>query len=526
MRNNHQTPSDNFLIGYFKSIIYALFIKAIIQMYIKDSQHFSSNTRYPSGVLPVFFLQMFCMIGFSVLFAILTLYCTHELHLTDQQAYNITCAFNAQVFALSILGGYLGNRWMGYNLSFIVGACLAIAGYIFLLSTNLNLFHCGLAMFALSQGLMVPSLYLILGNLYCHGDNRRDSGFILAYIGMNVGSLFASMIAGAVSQYYSYHLVLLIGVIFSFLTLIFYFIFQPKKTIVTETPSIISKIMGILIIIIFIPIVMILLDHVKWNNTLLISLGTIIIISLSFIALRNKTREIRKKLLLFLLLSILSIFFWSLYLLAPTILPIFTERNVDRSIFDIIIPAASFSVLNPFFIIILGPLTGWLWLRLAKSNRKISILGKFSLGLLLMGIGYLILAIGILAHNQSGYIFWGWIVLSYFSQTLGELCIGPIGYAMVGELIPPKQEGLMMGVWQLMSGVAGVLTNYFSNFIGKTNNTSPLITNHVYFSTFLLCGGIVVFAGVLAVSIKWLFIIIKRNSDSKFSFCELEQSSD
>ena len=462
------------------------------------------KAKYPQGVLAIFFMQMFSMVGFSILFAILTLYCIHVLHFSNQKAFNVTEAFNAQVFALSVLGGYLGNRLLGYRLVFIISAILAVIGYIFL-STNLHLFYYGLSLFALSQGLMVPSIFVLLGTLYKPNDIRRDSGFILAYIGMNIGSLFASIISGYVSQNYGYHLVLIIGLVFCCFTFISYGIFSYKiKKHIIDSPNFHLaikphfKVYGIFLILIFIPVITVLLKYAFWNNIILISLAIIIFLYLIITAF-NQQKDTRKKVLLFLLLSVLSILFWALYLLAPTVLPLFTEQNVNRNIFSTIIPAASFSSLNPFFIIILGPLTGWLWFKLGNAGKKITTVQKFSFGLLLMGMGYLILGTGILNQNSFGYIFCGWIVISYFLQTLGELCVGPIGYAMIGDLAPANQEGIMMGVWQLMSGIAGVLTNYLSHFLGKINSSSPLITNHLYLSTFLTCGSIVIVVGLLTL---------------------------
>ena len=125
--------------------------------------------------------------------------------------------------------------------------------------------------------------------------------------------------------------------------------------------------------------------------------------------------------------------------------------------------------------------------------------GKFSVGLVLMGGGYLILALGIYFHQPIGFIAMFWIVASYFLQTTGELFVGPIGYSMVGNFVPREHIGTMMGVWQLFTGVAGVFTDYLSKLIntGSDKVTNPLVTNPSYSHTFSLCGGITLVVGIL-----------------------------
>lgn len=465
------------------------------------------STGHPEGVYAMFFMQMFSMVGFSMLFSLLTLYCTHVLHFPDQRAYDISDTFNDQVFATSILGGYIANKFLGYRFAFIISGVLGILGLALLLTTNVTAFYLGLGMYVLSQGLMVPAMYVLLGMLYEDNDPRRDAGFIISYIGMNVGSFFASLFSGPISEKYGYWAAFFVGLFFAVLTLINFLMYQykfkPEKIDRmtrdhADKISLQSKMIGLIVTILCIPVISELMNHPNWNNLSLIVLGILGIIIVQYISAKQE-KPVRNKMWVFLILSIIGMAFWALYLLVPTVLPLFTERNVNRHVFDWIIPTASYSSLNPFFIITLGPILSYIWLRLCRKNIVMSTPKKFSVGIMLMGLGYLILSVAIYFHQPLGLIASAWMVASYFLQTSGELFVGPIGYSMVGNFVPREHIGTMMGIWQLFTGVAGVFTDYLSKLIntGGDKVTDPLVTNPAYSHTFTLCGGITLVIGIL-----------------------------
>lgn len=467
----------------------------------------SITNKHPDGVYAVFFLQMFAMVGFMMLFALLTLYCTHVLHMPEQRAYDISDAFNAQVFAVSVLGGYLASKFLGYRYAFILSAIFAILGLSLILTINMTAFYLGLGMYTLAMGIQVPALNVLLSMLYDKGDERRDSGFILAYVGMNVGGFLASLFSGPISVKYGYHAAFFVGLVFAILLLINFLLFQykfkPHKVdqLTREHAQAISmgkKIIGTVIALLFVPAIAALMDHPKWNNSILITVGIVCILATLMIAHKYEG-VVRKKIHIFLLLCFISLFFWSLYLLGPTVLPIFTDRNVDRHFLTYLIPTASFSSLNPFFIITIGPLLSLLWMRLSRRNLNLTPAAKIAIGLVLMGAGYVALALGIHFHNPLGYVLAIWLVFSYFLQTVGELFIGPIGYAMIGALVPYEQEGFMQGIWQLFMGISGVWTDYLAKLTHRTvgeNVSNPLLTNHDFSFTFILCGSITAIVGI------------------------------
>ncbi len=368
----------------------------------------------------------------------------------------------------------------------------------------------GLAYFIIGSGLIVPNGNCIIGKLFRKDDPLRDSGFTIVYIGINVGSLVAATSSGFISTHIGYgpafiaSFLLLIGCLILFLIsfkrLEFYSApnvrpYKPQVNTQTILPIIIA-------IIIAVPIVAYLLDHATISNCLLMIVGAVMIAIIVTLALREK-EQTRRKLFGFLIFIIFGVAFWALYSLAPSALTIFIKNNVDRMVNGFVIPTASVYGLNPFFIITIGTLTSWFFLHMSRKGRIMPLRFKFALGIASMGLGYVVLKVGITHHNPLGYIGFGWIVLSYFFQTFGELFVAPIGYAMVGTLVPARLEGMMMGAWQLSTGIAtaisGFLASATTDRIPKGQVAHPLVTNPTFSHYFGLYGLVAIGVGVLII---------------------------
>jgi POT family proton-dependent oligopeptide transporter len=235
------------------------------------------------------------------------------------------------------------------------------------------------------------------------------------------------------------------------------------------------------------------------------------VIGLIYFALRQPDLAQRYKIIAFLSLCILSIGFWSLYMLEPSLLTVFIANNVNRHVLGLSIPASSYYSLDSIFVIVLGLLYSGLWRYLAKRNKEPSIPAKFILSLLSMGIGYCIFVLGIyMTHANPPLVNSAWIVLGYAFLVTGELLIAPVGLAMVGILLPKGKEGIGMGIWELFTGFAAVLSAYLANLAVIPSGGSPVITNPVFLEAFLKIGLGAMMLGMLA-----LCFIPKLNKHTK-----------
>jgi POT family proton-dependent oligopeptide transporter len=205
--------------------------------------------------------------------------------------------------------------------------------------------------------------------------------------------------------------------------------------------------------------------------------------------MQQRQIEARNKLWAYIILALTGVIFWTLYQLAPMGLMLFIERNVDRHYLGMIIPPQWVQNINTFVIILGGPLLSIAFSRLRERGIRITIPLQFSFALLMIGIAFAILPIGIHFANPQGFSGFNWILASFVFQSIGELFISPIGYAMIGQLAPLRLQGLMMGTWMMTTGVAATLSDYFSKMaLGITHSADPLVTNSSFSHTFSLLG--------------------------------------
>ena len=461
--------------------------------------------KYPKGLVPMFFLQVLSMIGFSLVFALLVLYATYRLDFDIHQAFALSAIFNALAFALSVFGGYLGERYLGYRYAVWLSIFLAMIGLIVMAFPDRMALYWGLAIFIVATGILTPCIFVLLGRLYKPKDPRRDSGFTIAYIGMNVGSFAASLSSGYLTKYWSYSGAFLVGAFFTFVMLIVFMMFRKDFRIQTESVKYIktrpdaikrSRMTGVFLILAALPITAFLVRFSHFSNLILVVVGLFAVLLVIYLAMQE-SKQYRNKMFVFLILTIISVAFWALYNLTPSASTIFTKYNVNRHFLGVYFPTATYSALNPLFIIIFGPLLSIIWMWLNYRDKKISTPAKFAIGVFLMGAGFLILILGIQFASPTGLMSSWWIVLSYFLQTMGELFVGPIGFSMVGELVPARLEGLMMGIWQLATGVAGALSEFMSNYSTPAKSINPHITNPGYAHAFLIFGGITIVVAII-----------------------------
>ncbi len=470
------------------------------------------QSTHPKGFYIIFFSQMFTTFGFFTCNALIALFASNALHFSDQNAYALAAANTALLFTSQLLGGFLSGRYLGYKNGFYLGCIAVFFGFLLLVTHQGILLYLGLTLITLGFGLIVPSITCLLSQLYVPGDYRRDSGFTLSYAGYNIGSFAAFLGSGIIVRVFSYGAAFALSSISIIVSLLIFVMNRHRyeKCVVsrqiahasTNTFSGYGK--TIVILLIAGCLVLSILKYAYIANYFLMGLGVCAAILVFTIAMTCKKHE-RNKLLAFLVLTFFSVAFWSLYMVSINCLPIFSERNVNRHIFDWVLPAASVGSLNALVVILLGSYLSTVWRKLDRIGKSPSYPAKFSYAIMQMGIGYLILAVGIHYANQLGYVALYWVALSYVFQTSGELFIAPIGNSMVGHLVPKRYEGLMFGIWAFSTGVSSAVSGFLGQTLAaNTGSHSPLVTNAMYSHAFSKFGLITLCVGIL------LFLLIPQ----------------
>ncbi len=371
--------------------------------------------------------------------------------------------YTSMVYMTGIAGGYIADRVLGYQRSIMLGGVLMALGMFMLMAPDLTTFLMGLAVIVVGNGLFKPNISTMVGKLYAPGDARRDSGFTIFYMGINAGALIAPIIcASIIGQKFGYRWGFFAAGMGMLLGLM---VFQALKAWlghVGQAPAdkrgfgpMVKVLLGSLLL--AIPVYF-LLSKSDLLGGLLIVMMLALAAYFIYSGVRSNSRPQLHRYIAMLILFVANILFWSLFEQAGSSLNFLAQdyvRMPDVRIFGWQPTFEIFQSVNPVFIILLAPLFASLWIKLDKADWNPSIPRKFAYGLAGAAIGFYVLVFAIQnATGADGKISWIWLTLTYLIHTMGELCLSPIGLAMVTKLARPEETGLAMGGWFLSIAMA------------------------------------------------------------------------
>ena len=473
----------------------------------------------PQGTVPLFFIQVVSTLSFSVLYSTLVLYMKGKLGLAATTANSIMGVFIAFNFALHLVGGFWGGRLLSNRSLFCIGMIAQVIGCVLLSVGNQEFLYYGLAAFLTGSGLNVTCVNCMLTQCFEPDDSRRETAFLWNYAGMNIGFFVGYSLSGMFQLTQNYQRLFLLSSLGNLIALIICLYYwqqlADKNTAYSSKDKTKQKkttFLGLCLILLLPFLLSQMLQYADWANKLVIATGLAMLVLILFIARQQPTKEAKDKIFAFAVLMIFGTVFWMLYQIGPMGLTFFIDNNVQREYYDWIIPPQWFQNINTMAIVIGGPLLGLLFNRMRNNGVEINIPSQFAMALLFIGVAFVILPIGIACANSAGLVQPGWIVASYILQSIGELLISPIGYAMIGFLAPTSLQGVMMGMWMLNTGVGATLSSFSSNLmITGQDSSSPLLTNSSYSHVFLMLGLFAIGSSfVLFVLVPRLRVLIKE----------------
>lgn len=459
-----------------------------------DNAQEVNYNKQPAGLYRLFFAEMWERFSFYGMRALLTLYMVRQLLYSDEEAYGIYGAYGALVYATPIIGGWLADRVLGYRRSILLGGILMAVGH-FVMAIEQELFFFGaLGLIIIGNGFFKPNISSLLGNLYVdEKDPRRDKGFTIFYIGINVGALLAPLLCGTIGEVFGWHYGFGLAGVGMLLGLIVFWQGLPqfKGKGEPSNPEVYKKWAWLVYIGSFV-IVPILGIIVAFNNTMdyiQIILAVLVLGYLVFYAMKLE-KEKAERIFVIIILLVFSTMFWAFFEQAGSSLTLFTDQNVDRTVFGLTIPASTFQSVNPMFIVALAPLFTMLWNSLNKRKAEPNTPVKFSLGLIQLGLGFGVFVWGA-SVADNGLVPVAFLLLGYMLHTTGELSLSPIGLSMVTKLSPREIVSFMLGAWFLSNSFA----HYIGGGIAKLTSTSDAsVTNIKYIPNDREAEGISVFS--------------------------------
>jgi proton-dependent oligopeptide transporter, POT family len=452
-------------------------------------------TGHPKGLYVLFFSEMWERFSYYGMRALLILYLTKHLKMTDDDAGMIYGTYVGLVYVTPIFGGYLADRILGQRKAILVGGIVMALGHFAMAFEPL--LYLALGLLIVGNGFFKPNISTMVGNLYPKEDPRRDGAYTIFYMGINLGAMLSPIVCGALQKYLGSHYGFAaagVGMVFGLLTFVLF-----QRTLVGGFPpdrqgstpqrlTVVDYLQAVAVAALCFGFVYACIQSWTWirpiwRPSFLNDQGTLAyhavtsILAFAFIlwasskAVSKSTQEAGEaiesrsftsvewqRIIVIGVATFFAMIFWAGFEQAGNTLTLFADRKTDRNFLGFEIPAPFFQSINGGLIVLLAPLFTVLWTAIARTKTHISSTAKLGIGLLWVGLGFVIMYYAdARAVATGGLVGPQWLFCVYLLHTIGELCLSPIGLSLVNRLAPAKIASLMMAVWFLAPALGGYL---------------------------------------------------------------------
>tara|TARA_B100001142_G_scaffold328980_1_gene390638 strand:- start:564 stop:2030 length:1467 start_codon:yes stop_codon:yes gene_type:complete len=457
-------------------------------------------SNHPKGLVTLFFTEMWERMSFYGMRGILVLFMTANLasgglNLNPVSASAIYGIYASCVYLVALPGGWIADRLIGQQKAVLYGAIVIMLGHFALAFPYIKTFYMGLLLVVLGTGLLKPNISAIVGGLYNSNEHLKQAGFTIFYMSINIGSILGFFICGYLGENIGWHYgfgAAGIGMLFGLVQFIFTKKYLgdvgllPSINITDNQKRNDQRIVAIVLILILLISLSGIFGLWSFNPLPVANLMTLIItlISIGYFAylfiFGNLDSNEKRKISLIMILFVGAAFFWSGFDQAGSSFNIFAKEYTSRYIGGWQYPASWLQILNPALVVILSPFMSYLWIFLGKRMLDPKLPFKFGIGLLLMAIGFLIIAYAANLAIEYGSAGAKWLLLTYLFHTIGELTISPIGLSAISTLSPKRFIGQMMGVWFLASSLGAIIAGLLSGKATEDGlNSMPSLFNDI-----------------------------------------------
>jgi len=470
--------------------------------------------NHPAGLTTLFFTEMWERFSYYGMRALLVLFMTAAatsenpgLEFDIAKATAIYGLYTSMVYLLTLPGGWVADKLWGQKKAVFVGGCIIAAGHFSMAIPIMPTFYAGLVLISLGTGLLKPNVSTMIADLYPEGGARRDAGFSIFYMGINLGAFLGTILCGLIGEGYNFHWGFSLAGIGMVLGLIQYktgsrrlgdagslktnddlaTLKQRGRRFYSASVTVAAVVTSLVYLALSGVVELSIQQAATW-----LGYGILILSGLFFLYLftgAQLTLVEKKRVAVIMWLYLLAAVFWSGFEQAGSSMNLFARDLTDRNVAGWEMPASWLQNVNPIFIVIFAPIFGWLWTWLAQYRSDPSTPMKFALGLFGLSGGFLVLSWGAANMVEGSLVSPAWLVVTYFLHTAGELCLSPVGLSSVTKLAPAGRVGQMMGVWF----IAAALGNLFAGLVaGRLETLSP---DALFWNVALTIGA----AGVIAI---------------------------
>lgn len=448
---------------------------------------------HPVGLTVCFLTEMWERFSYYGMRALLILFLTKHFLFSAGEASLIYGAYTGLVYMLPVVGGYLADRYLGSRKAVTYGAILLVLGHLSLAfegpqavlteegvarsDVHVSIFFLSLALIITGVGFLKANISTIVGALYGQNDPRRDGGFTIFYMGINLGSVLATIFVAGIGEIYGWGYGFGLAGIGMLLGLVVFWKGQhllegradppnpeelKEKVLAGLSREALIYIAGAIMVL----VMWWLVQHQQLVGQLLGVAGFSMVAIVLLYGFIKCTKNERERLIVATILIVFQVVFWALFEQQGSSLTLLADQQFDRDLGLFTLTAAQVQSMNPLFIVLLGPVFAWFWVWLSKRGWEPSTPAKFALAMFLVGFGYVAFAYGVGLTDGPGKSFF-WLFVIYLLMTMGELCLSPVGLSMVTKLSVARLVGMMMGMWFLFSAFA----NYVAGFIASLTGT-------------------------------------------------------
>lgn len=431
---------------------------------------------HPHGLFICFTTEMWERFSFYGMKYLLLLYLTKYHLFSDINGLEVLGSYAALVYAMPVIGGLLADRYLGMRKAVVFGGVLLVLGHLGMALEGeqarieggevlrdegaLQVFYFSLALIVIGVGFLKPNISTIVGKLYGQDDPRRDAGFTIFYMGINLGAFAATLLCGYLGETYGWRYgfgLAGIGMLIGLVTFLsgqrhLHGRAEPHDPAILAEKSLLGISRELTIYVCGLLGVIVAWQMLQFHGavgTLLNVLSVIVLLGLGwFITVKCNAVE-RSRMIVLIILTMSTVAFWALFEQSSASMTLYADRVMDRNILGFDFTASQFGALNSLFIFLFAPLFAWLWTVLGRRQMEPSTPMKFALGIAQAGLGFGALVAGAASPNDAGLVAGYWMILAYLLHTCGELCLSPVGLSAVTKLAVPSVVGVMMGSWFL-----------------------------------------------------------------------------